>query len=301
MADRLLTRTLVVAAAMLSLALSPTRSFSAVCSPPGEIVVTDPSGDAPTPEIDILDVAIQEVIAGLYTGKFIVTMHVSSLGSTPSGLLIVRWEDATGNNVTQLSMNACEGVAGFGYSYDTPETSDSGAPDGGSYDPSGKIEWIISRDKIGSPTDGETFEQITAVTIRMEPATPLPGCLPLPAGSDGATPGHYVVGNCLVDAPSGRAPVALRLGAPAPNPARRDVSLALDVPAELAGQPYEVAMIDLAGRRLRTLVSGGAVPGRTLLQWDLRDARGERVRPGTYWARITLGGERRAQPVFVVR
>jgi hypothetical protein len=288
----------LTAVAMIILALPPSPTFAAVCSPPGEIVVTDPAGDGPSPEADILDVAIQEVVAGVYAGKLIVTLRASALGDAPSGLWLVQWKDVTGNNTTTFSMSACDGAAGFTYSYETPEATDSGSPDGGSYTAGGTMEWIIARDKIGSPANGETFEQISAIANAWVSVPPV-GCLPQ-AGTDGTAQGRYVVGSCLVDAPANGPSVALRLGAPAPNPARSDVSLALDVPAALTGQPFEVGMFDVSGRRQGTIASGAAVPGRTTLRWDLRNARGERVRPGTYWARITVGGERRTR-VFVVR
>lgn len=289
----------VAALAMITLAALQVPSFAAVCSPPGEIVVTDPAGDGPAPELDILDIAIQEVVAGPNAGKIIVTMHVSSLAGTPSGLWQVGWTDDTGDTTTRLGMFACEGAASYTYEYANPQGAETGTPDGGSYTASGAIEWIISRDKIGNPADGETFQQIQGITIIWVPLDPLPGCLPQ-GGNDGAGPGQYTVGNCLVDAPAARPPVALRLGAPAPNPARGDVSFALDVPAMMAGQDHEVAMFDMAGRRVRTLASGLTSAGRTPLRWDLRNARGERVRPGTYWARIMVAGERRAQAVVVV-
>ena len=284
--------------AMITLALPTAPTFAAVCTPPGEIVVTDPSGDGPTPETDILDVSFYEVVAGVHAGKIVVTLRVSSLAGAPSGLWGVGWQDPSGDNSTTLTMSACEGAASFTYEYTTPEGTETGAPDGGSYAANGTIEFIIARDKIGDPSEGESFEQVAASAIPWVPAAPLPGCLPQLA-TDGTTTGRYVLGSCLVDAPAARPPVALRLGSPAPNPTRGDVSLALDVPAEMAGQAYDAAMFDMAGRRVRTIASGLATPGRTMLRWSLRDTRGERVRPGTYWARITVGGERRAQTVIV--
>lgn len=284
--------------AMITLALPTAPTFAAVCTPPGEIVVTDPAGDGPTPETDILDISFYEVVAGVHAGKIVVTLRVSTLAGSPSGLWFVAWEDATGDNQTTLSVSMCAGSPNFTYSYQTPEDTQSGSPDGGSYTASGTFEWIIARDKIGNPTDGQTFEQITGIAMPWVTLDPLPGCIPQ-GGAEGTDGGRYVLGSCLVDAPAVRPPVALRLGSPAPNPTRGDVSLALDVPAEMAGQGYDVAMFDMAGRRVRTIVSGLATPGRTMLRWNLRDARGERVRPGTYWARITVGGERRAQTVIV--
>jgi hypothetical protein len=289
----------IAALAMIAVVSLPAPSLAAVCSPPGEVVVTDPSGDGPGPETDILDITIQEVVAGPNAGKIIVTMHVASLAGTPSALWVIQWKDGTGDNTTTLGMSACEGGSpSYTYEYSTPEGYTSGTPDGGSYTADGAIEWILSRDKIGNPADGETFQQINGLAFVFA-LDPLPGCLPQ-AAHDAAAPGQYTVGSCLVDAPRAGPPVAFRLGGPVPNPTRGDVSFALDVPAVLEGSTYDAAMFDMAGRRVSRIQSGVAAAGRTLLRWNLRNASGERVRPGTYWARITVGAERRAQTVFVV-
>ena len=82
-------------------------------------------------------------------------------------------------------------------------------------------------------------------------------------------------------------PGRLALAAPAPNPARGDVRLA--VTSALAGE-VEVGVFDATGRRVRALTSGTRVAGTTLLAWDRRDTAGRRVRPGVYLVRARLGG-----------
>ncbi len=82
-------------------------------------------------------------------------------------------------------------------------------------------------------------------------------------------------------------PGGLALAAPAPNPARGDVRLA--VTSALAGE-VEVGVFDATGRRVRALTSGTRVAGTTLLAWDRRDTAGRRVRPGVYLVRARLGG-----------
>ena len=74
-----------------------------------------------------------------------------------------------------------------------------------------------------------------------------------------------------------------------PNPARTRASIALDVAAAEAGQRVDVAVIDLAGRHLRTLARGPALAGTHSVEWDLCDDRGARVATGLYFVRATMG------------
>ena len=69
----------------------------------------------------------------------------------------------------------------------------------------------------------------------------------------------------------------LRLGAPVPNPARAEVSLALAGNAGVA----RAVVTDALGRRVRALDSGGGT-----LRWDLTDDAGRRVAPGVYWVHV---------------
>jgi hypothetical protein len=70
---------------------------------------------------------------------------------------------------------------------------------------------------------------------------------------------------------------------PAPNPSRGDVVFSWTMPR--AGTA-RLAIIDLAGRTVR-LVSGGLrAAGPQRVTWDGRDARGQMVRPGAYFAKL---------------
>ncbi len=96
-------------------------------------------------------------------------------------------------------------------------------------------------------------------------------------------------------------PRALELAAPAPNPARGGTRLWYGVPADRAGDVLELAIYDLAGRRVRTLQSGRAEPGRHSVSWDLRDAAGAPAHAGVYFARFSLGAEACSRKLVVVR
>jgi len=77
------------------------------------------------------------------------------------------------------------------------------------------------------------------------------------------------------------------VSAPRPNPAERSASLTLTLPAPARAR---VAVYDLAGRRVRTLLDGQAAAGPTTLSWDGKDAFGRGVASGVYWIRAAASG-----------
>ena len=91
--------------------------------------------------------------------------------------------------------------------------------------------------------------------------------------------------------------LALAFAPPSPNPARESVRLALSSPAAGA---VDVAVLDLAGRRVRSL-SRDVAAGVAELTWDLRDDAGRRVPPGLYFASARSGPERVTRALLVVR
>ena len=98
----------------------------------------------------------------------------------------------------------------------------------------------------------------------------------------------------------GQAPKALELSAPSPNPARASAVASYSVPASLAGAPYEIAVYDVTGRRIRTIDRGTAHAGQFSAAWDLRSSSGRPVGDGLYFLRVTLGSQVQARKVAVV-
>jgi choice-of-anchor B domain-containing protein len=84
--------------------------------------------------------------------------------------------------------------------------------------------------------------------------------------------------------PSGGGRLAFR--APWPNPASGPVRLVLDLPAPGL---VSVEVLDLQGRRVRTLQRGPAGPGPLMLAWDGRDDAGREASAGLYFARAAVG------------
>lgn len=82
------------------------------------------------------------------------------------------------------------------------------------------------------------------------------------------------------------------------RPGTQSVSFIVDAPAR--GIP-NLAVYDLAGRRLKTLMDGRELLGRREINWDCRDAHGNRVPTGMYFARLTGIGPAKVLRVPVVR
>ncbi len=78
-------------------------------------------------------------------------------------------------------------------------------------------------------------------------------------------------------------PATLSLAAPAPNPMRGFARFDFALPR--AGM-VRLEIIDVTGRRVRTLANGTFAAGRYVHGWDRRDDRGTLVKPGVYLARL---------------
>jgi hypothetical protein len=74
----------------------------------------------------------------------------------------------------------------------------------------------------------------------------------------------------------------------APNPFNPSTTLPYAIPASM---PVELAVYNVAGQRIRTLVNDVRPPGPHSEVWDGRDDRGQTVAAGVYFARLSAGGE----------
>ncbi len=103
---------------------------------------------------------------------------------------------------------------------------------------------------------------------------------------DGVTPIQWPL-----DPVVGPVPPAVRLSAPAPNPAPGWTRVRFGLPA--GGTPARVAVYDVAGRELAVLVDGTLDGGTYTVRWDGRDRDGRVVAEGVYVVRLTTpsGGE----------
>ena len=67
------------------------------------------------------------------------------------------------------------------------------------------------------------------------------------------------------------------------------------------GADVDVAVFDLAGRRLQQLDQGFRTAGRHEVQWDGRDASGARVRGGMYFVRARVRKDARLMTIVHIR
>jgi WD40 repeat protein len=84
-----------------------------------------------------------------------------------------------------------------------------------------------------------------------------------------------------------------------PNPFRPATTIRFGVPA--AGAQARVDIVDVRGRRVRTLLDGHRPGGTTSLQWDGRDGAGVSVAAGVYFVRLELDGKATTRQVVHVR
>jgi hypothetical protein len=98
-------------------------------------------------------------------------------------------------------------------------------------------------------------------------------------------------------APGARLPI-VSLGPAVPNPFNPTTRLELDV---RVARPVSVAVYDVRGQLVRTLLEARREPGRYSLTWDGRDGAGHRVASGAYFARLQSGDVLQVQRLVMAK
>jgi len=93
--------------------------------------------------------------------------------------------------------------------------------------------------------------------------------------------------------------LVLRLYPPRPNPGAGSRALQFDVPDHLG--PVHLALYNIRGQRVRTLLDGPAERGRQERIWDGTDEAGAPVATGIYFARLDVDGHTDDQKILVLR
>ena len=94
------------------------------------------------------------------------------------------------------------------------------------------------------------------------------------------------------------APGPLRLDASYPNPFLSHTRIPYRLPQ---GALVELAVYDLAGRRVRHLADGWRDGGSRFARWDGRDDSGRRLASGVYFVRLKVGEEIRSRRLVLLR
>lgn len=94
-------------------------------------------------------------------------------------------------------------------------------------------------------------------------------------------------------------PDRARLDSPAPNPTRSgETTLRFTLPES---EPVTLAVFDVTGRLVRTLVHAGLDAGWHSVRWDGRGTSGASVSPGVYFVRLRAGDHVQSRKLLVLR
>ncbi len=107
-----------------------------------------------------------------------------------------------------------------------------------------------------------------------------------PSGTDGGLQ-QGVPGT----SPDGGVGSQLELYQPTPNPFAQTTTIAYAV-NQAEGADVQIGIYNVAGRLVRSLVSGYVAPGRYEASWDGRTDDGASATRGVYFLRATVGGQR---------
>ncbi len=103
----------------------------------------------------------------------------------------------------------------------------------------------------------------------------------------------------VTELPESPEPVRFALHQNAPNPLVDGTVIRYDLPAP--GADVTLVIFDVAGRRVRMLVSGWEAGGRREVAWDRRDERGAPVASGVYYCRLLAPGFEGTRKMIVVK
>jgi hypothetical protein len=147
--------------------------------------------------------------------------------------------------------------------------------------------WAVRFDPAGATLDS-TYEAALELTVQDEP---LPGQGP---------PGTLAVtlrARVLPSTGAPGVPPALRVLPARPNPARTSVELAFELPRE---SDVSLEILDLAGRRVASLVGGRMGAGHHSVRWTPQRSGLAGARAGLYFARFRAAGVEHRQRVVLL-
>ncbi len=86
-----------------------------------------------------------------------------------------------------------------------------------------------------------------------------------------------------------------------PNPFNPRTAIDYQVAESEAGQPLSLAVYDARGSLVRRLVDGPALAGSHRTSWDGKDASGNTVASGAYFARLSVGSVHQVRSMLLVK
>ena len=98
--------------------------------------------------------------------------------------------------------------------------------------------------------------------------------------------------------PAGSQPAKMALQQNYPNPFNGKTTIAYSV---LRDGPVDLAVYDMAGRRVSTLVAAHQLPAHYRVGWDGRDDQGRAVASGVYFYRLSADGQTLARRLVLLK
>ncbi len=152
----------------------------------------------------------------------------------------------------------------------------------------GTVDFALLGEGAGISGDGSVVNVTFRRTAAGDPAIALAGI----TARDGA---NHPVSFTGVQP---QVPATTMLGSPYPNPFRGSTSLRLALSRE---GKAKVAVYDLVGRRIRTLVDGVQPAGERTISWDGRDDGGRSVPAGLYLLRFEANGVEQSRRLILMQ
>ena len=189
----------------------------------------------------------------------------------------------------------------FGFSSSAPIVTSNGTASGSA------LLWIVwNADSSGNGAELRAYDALpVSGLLHLDFSAPVgQGSKFNPPGVAGnhlyvGTRDGHVIGFGLTPAVSvGDIAGGMRLGSAHPNPASGVTTLELQV---IRSGPVNLAIYDLAGRRVRRLIAGEIPAGSRSVVWDGHDEAGANVPAGLYLARMEAAGARQTRRVILVR
>lgn len=177
----------------------------------------------------------------------------------------------------------------------------------------GSIQWTTTANSItaasaGSATLANPATELAAFEFDISPsATPgtnVPLTLATYLCNEGDPSPQIVNGVIQIrnTTDAGPATAAFALGAPSPNPVRGSARVPFSIPAAPAGGTHvSLAVFDVNGARVRTLVDDVLPSGPHEAAWDARDEHGRPVGPGLYFLKLAAAERVLSRKIGVIR
>ncbi|MEZ5063990.1 MAG: FlgD immunoglobulin-like domain containing protein [bacterium] len=257
-----------------------------------KIFVQDASGGTMVQEFGTQTVNLQRgdnvLVTGIvdtYQGQTFLSspsaLQVLSSGAPPDPEVVTTAQADAGQEAYEGLLLEIHDVAITGGAWPAPGFDGTVTIDDGSGPLTLFIDHFTDLDEAGAPTDS-TFS-VRGILTQQDITPPYSCCyVLLPRDAEDI---FQVEGVGVLELPTHHDATTTNLSPARPNPFSRTTRIRFEIAGD-RDQPVLLAIHDVAGRLVRTLVNEPLSPGSFETEWDGRDARGAGVAAGVYFTRL---------------